>query len=172
MLRSQEKKLVFLGGHGERRADGEANHDYSLFSNYLSSKGIKIVNLNLTEQPAIPDDTAVLIIAGPQIDYLNGEVELIRSYLQQGGNLLWLHDPGSLYNLDKLAQDLHIRFVDGVIVDPTTQILGISDPSFALVARYNEHPITRDFALMTLYPRATGIQFIGKERSLLLYSTA
>ena len=161
LLRSQEKKLVFLSGHGERRADGQANHDYNLFSNYLSSKGIKIVELNLTEQPAIPADTAVLIIAGPQIDYFDGEVELIRNYLQQGGNLLWLHDPGALYNLDKLAQDLHIRFVDGVIVDPTTQILGISDPSFALVASYSNHPITQGFALMTLFPRASGIQFVG-----------
>ena len=161
LLRSQEKKLVFLSGHGERRAAGQANHDYNLFSQYLGSKGINIVELNLTEQPVIPVDTAVLIIAGPQIDYFDGEVELIRNYLQQGGNLLWLHDPGPLYNLDKLAQDLHIRFIDGVIVDPTTQILGISDPSFALVASYSEHPITQGFALMTLFPRASGIQFVG-----------
>ncbi|NNF95729.1 MAG: GldG family protein, partial [Halobacteria archaeon] len=163
LLRSQEKKLVFLTGHGERQATGQANHDYNLFTQYLSSKGINIVNHNLTEQPAIPDDTAILIIAGPQIDYFDGEVDLIRNYLKQGGNLLWLHDPAALYNLDKLAQDLRIRFVDGVIVDPTTQLLGISDPSFALVTRYNEHPITRGFALMTLFPRASGIQFIGQE---------
>ena len=90
-------------------------------------------------------------------------MDLIRNYLKQGGHLLWLHDPGSFYNLDKLAQDLRIHFVDGVIVDPTTQVLGISDPSFALVTRYNEHPITRGFALMTLFPRARGIQFIGQE---------
>jgi ABC-type uncharacterized transport system involved in gliding motility auxiliary subunit len=161
LLRSQEKKLVFLSGHGERRANGQANHDYNLFSNYLGSKGIKIVELNLTEQPVIPADTAVLIIAGPQIDYFDGEAELIRNYLQQGGNLLWLHDPGALYNLDKLAHDLRIQFIDGVIVDPTTQILGISDPSFALVASYSDHPITQGFALMTVFPRASGIQFVG-----------
>ncbi len=163
LLRNQEKKLVFLSGHGERRAKGQANHDYNLFTTYLASKGINIVDLNLTEQPEIPSDTAILIIAGPQIDYFDGEVEIIRNYLRQGGNLLWLYDPGSLYNLDKLAQDLHIQFIEGVIVDPTTQLLGISDPSFALVSRYNEHPITRGFALMTLFPRASGIQFTGQD---------
>jgi len=161
LLRSQEKKLVLLGGHGERRAEGEANHDYGAFIRYLDSKGIKASTLILTEQPAIPADTAVLVIAGPQIDYLDGELELIRIYLKQGGNLLWLHDPGNLYNLATLAADLQIRFVDGVIVDPTTQLLGISDPSFALVTRYGEHPITRDFSFMTLFPRATGIEYIG-----------
>ena len=164
LLRSQEKQLVFLSGHGERRADGEANHDYGAFTHYLASKGIKAITLNLNEQPTIPADTAVLVIAGPQIDYLNGEVELIRAYLQRGGNLLWLHDPGKLYNLASLAADLHIRFVEGVIVDPTTQLLGISDPSFALVTRYNEHPITHNFSLMTLFPRASGIEFTGKEQ--------
>lgn len=163
LLRSQEKKLVFLAGHGERQATGLANHDYNLFTKYLATKGINIVSFNLIEQPAIPDDTAILIIAGPQIDYFDGEVDLIRNYLKQGGHLLWLHDPGAFYNLDKLAQDLRIHFVDGVIVDPTTQVLGISDPSFALVTRYNEHPITRGFAFMTLFPRARGIQFIGQE---------
>ena len=158
LLRSQEKKLVFLGGHGERRADDDANHDYGAFIRYLASKGIKAITLNLNEQPAIPSDTSVLVIAGPQIDYLSGEVDLIRAYLAQGGNLLWLHDPGRLYNLDTLASDLQIQFVAGVIVDPTTQLLGISDPSFALVTRYSEHPITRDFGFMTLFPRASGIE--------------
>lgn len=163
LLRSQEKKLVFLTGHGERQANGQANHDFNLFTTYLSSKGINIVNHNLTEQPVLPEDTAILIIAGPQIEYFDGEVELIRNYLKQGGNLLWLHDPGPFFNLEKLAQDLHIRFIDGVIVDPTTQLLGISDPSFALVTRYNAHPITRGFALMTLFPRARAIRFVGQE---------
>ena len=157
LLRSQERKLVFLAGHGERRPDGKANHDYGNFSAYLASRGIKTTILNLNEQPVIPADTAVLVIAGPQIDFLNGEVDLIRAYLAQGGNLLWLHDPGRLYNLDPLAADLDIRFVEGVIVDPTTQMLGISDPSFALVTRYGQHPITRNFSYMTLFPRACGV---------------
>ena len=158
LLRSQEKKFVFLSGHGERRPDGQANHDYAAFTEYLASRGIQAVSHNLNEQPAIPPDTAVLVIAGPQIGYLSGEVELIRAYLAQGGNLLWLHDPGSMYNLDALAADLQLQFVEGVIVDPTTQLLGISDPSFALVTRYGQHPITRDFGFMTLFPRASGIK--------------
>ena len=161
LLRSQEKKLVFLGGHGERRPEGEANHDYSAFIHYLDSKGIKASTLKLNEQPAIPADTAVLVIAGPQIDYLGGEVELIRAYLKQGGNLLWLQDPGRLYNLDTLAADLRIRFVEGVIVDPTIQQLGISDPSLILVNPYSDHPIMRNFSFMTLFPIATGIVFTG-----------
>ncbi len=164
LLRSGEKKVLFLSGHGERDPEGQANHDYGLLSQHLAAKGIKTATLNLNDQPSIPEDTAVLVIAGPRLDYLDGEVELIRNYLKHGGNLLWLHEPGKLYNLEKLAEDLQIRFLPGVIVDPTTQMLGISDPSFALVTRYGNHPITRDFSFMTLFPRASGITFDKKAK--------
>ncbi|MCG6886142.1 MAG: GldG family protein, partial [Proteobacteria bacterium] len=162
LLRSGEKHIVFLTGHGERRPDGEANHDYGQFMKHLANKGLKAVSLNLIEEHTIPADTAVLVIASPQTDYLAGEIKLIQNYLQQGGNLLWLHEPGSLHGLDTLAQTLEIRFVPGVIVDPTTQLLGIKDPSFALVTRYGDNPVTKDFKFMSIFPRASGIQFLGK----------
>ena len=158
LMRSSEQKIVFITGHGERSADGQANHDYGLFMKHLSAKGIKADSLSLNEHPSIPDDTSVLVIAGPQIDYLPGEVNLINNYISKGGNLLWLYDPGSIYGLQPVANTLGVSFVDGVIVDPSTQILGIDDPSFALITEYTDHPVSKDFTFMTIYPRAAGIK--------------
>ncbi len=164
LLRSSEKHILYVDGHGERAPHGQANFDYQMFSDQLADKGIKSSRINLVEQTVIPEDTAVLVIASTRIDYLDGEVAIIRDYVKKGGNLLWLQEPGDeLYNLDSLAADLHIRFVPGVIVDPTTQLLGLDDPTFALIARYGNHPITRDFSFMTLFPRATAVEFTGKE---------
>lgn len=165
LLRSGEKHIVFLAGHGERKPQGKANHDYGKFIEHLQSKGIKASTLILNDSPKIPDDTAALVIAGPQLDYLPGEVKLIQNYLARGGNLLWLHDPGKLYGLQPLLKTLGLSFVKGTIVDPTTQLLGISDPSFALVANYDyaSHPITRDFNFMTIFPRAVGIKIVDKK---------
>jgi ABC-type uncharacterized transport system involved in gliding motility auxiliary subunit len=115
--------------------------------------------VSLNETPFIPQDTAVLVIAGPQTELLSGEVKLIRDYLAKGGNLLWLHDPGQLYGLQPVAQQLGIEFIPGIVVDPTTQLLGIGDPSFALINRYNDHPIARDFNFMTIYPQASAIEY-------------
>ncbi len=162
LLRSGEQNIVFIGGHGEREADGQANHDYGRFIKQLASKGLQASTLVLTAQPEIPADTSVLIIAGPQVDYLSGEVKMIQDYLDNGGNLLWLHDPGSHYGLDSLAKSMGISFVPGTIVDPTTQVLGISDPSFALVTGYGSHPIVKDFTYMTIYPRASGLEHFEK----------
>lgn len=160
LLRSGKKHLVFLSGHGERQPQGQANHDYGSFTRHLHNKGIRTSVLKLSDTPEIPADTAALVIAGPQLDYLPGEVELLRKYLRDGGNLLWLHDPGKLYGLRPLLRDLGLAFVDGTIVDPSTQLLGINDPTFAVVADYSnsDHPITRNFRFMTLFPRSAGIR--------------
>lgn len=160
LMRSGEKHLVFLAGHGERDPAGHANHDYGNFIRHLGDKGIRTTTLKLSETPQIPSDTAALVIAGPQLDYLPGEVAIIRDYLRNGGNLLWLHDPGQLHGLQPLSEELGLNFVDGTIVDPSTQLLGIEDPTFAVIADYSasDHPIIRDFRFMTLFPRATGIK--------------
>ena len=167
LMRSGERKVLFISGHGERNPLGRANYDLGQFTQHLSKKGIKVDTISLTKTPRIPDDVAMLVIASPQIDYLDGEVKLIRDYVKKGGNLLWLHDPGSMHHLDALAKYLGIRFYPGVVVDPSTQLLGIQDPTFSLVAQYPHHPITNDFNLLTLFPRAAGIndEAVNNERS-------
>ncbi len=161
LLRRGERKLVFVTGHGERDPHGRANFDLGEFVRRLEDKGLKAETVNLAEAKAIPEDTAVLIIAGPRVAWLEGEVKLVLDYLDRGGRLLWLHDPGPLHGLEPLAEKLGITFVPGVVVDPTTQLLGIRDPAIALVVAYPPHPVTSDFHFMTLYPQAAGIRATG-----------
>lgn len=158
VARRGERHLVFLGGHGERNPRGEANHDLKLWVNELGSKGFNVETLNLSVHPQIPANTTLLVIAGPAVDMLPGEVKLIQDYLKQGGRLLWLADPGPLRGLAPLAGQLGIEFVPGVIVDATTQLLGINRPDFALVGEYGAHPVTRSLDQLTLFPRAAGLE--------------
>jgi len=158
ILRSGERWLVFLDGHGERRPLGQANHDLSTWAQELTAKGFKIRELKLAENPAVPDNTAVLVIAGPQVDLLPGEVKAVKDYLDRGGNLLWLGDPGPLHSLDEVAATLGVRFLPGTVVDLTTQLLGIQSAAIAAVTNYlPQNPITRDFNLLTVYPLAAGL---------------
>lgn len=166
MARSDERFLVFIGGHGERAPHGVANHDLSDWVKQLASKGIKAVSQNLTGRPKIPDNTAVLVIAGPEIDFLSGEVELINDYVGAGGNLLWLADPGSTHQLDPLAEYLGIEFLDGTIVDPTAKLFGIDDPRMTLISEYPFHDITRNLNKLTLFPQTRGIVINENKRWL------
>jgi len=161
LIRSENNVIRFLSGHGERIPDGKANHDYQLFTTSLTNKGLKVDTLNLAESPQIPKDTSMLVIAGPRVNYLQGEVKLLQSYIKNGGNLLWLHEPGNLFNLNALAEQLNIKFIDGVIVDPTTQMLGIPATS-ALAESYTPHPTTQDFNLGTVYPHSGGLTTLNE----------
>jgi len=157
LLRSGERWLVFLDGHGERRPHGEANHDLSLWVKQLEDKGFKARSVNLAENGSIPDNAAALVISAPQVDLLPGEVKTIQDYVSRGGNLLWLGDPGPLHGLEPLAEQLGVKFLPGIVVDLTTQLLGIQSAAIAAVTSYGPHPVTKDFNLLTVFPLTAGL---------------
>jgi gliding motility-associatede transport system auxiliary component len=159
IARAADRYVVFLSGDGERAPLGQHNFDLGDFGKQLEEKGFKIESLNLAATPTIPTNTAVLVIAGPQANLLPGAVNIIQNYVKGGGNLLWLSDPGQLYGLEPLAQELGIRFDKGTIVDPDSQLFGITNPTVILVAKYQpEDAITRGFSTATLFAGATAIQ--------------
>lgn len=152
LARTGKRKILFLSGHGERNPDGHANFDLGNFGEQLRNKGLQIGLLNLTKTPSIPTDAAVLVIASPRVNLFPGEVKLIQNYVENGGNLLWLADPGGLYRLGPLAAQLGLKFDRGTVVDPTTRLLGINNAAFALVTRYPHHAVTDKLASVTLFP--------------------
>jgi len=157
LLRQGERLLLYVSGHGERKPDGQANFGWANFSAKLKAKGINSSILKLNETPTIPN-AAAIVIASPQINFLPGEVERLIDYVKRGGNLLWVQDPGtSMYGLKPLADFLGTSFYPGTIVDPTTQMMNVNDPSFALITSYPAHAITRDFQYMSIFPKAVGI---------------
>lgn len=165
LARNQEKWIAFVEGHGERNAFSDANHDLSRWVKQLFNKGYRVQPINLSEIQTIPDNTHVLVIAGPRIDYLAGEVEVILDYVSAGGNVLWLQEPGPLYKLEALAKHLYIEFYPGAVIDYAGQLIGINDPSIALVTNslYSPHAITKDFEFTTLFPMAGAIKILGSD---------
>lgn len=161
LMHSGEQHVVFLEGHGERSPKGRANHDLGQFGDELGRKGVKISMINLAVTPDIPSNTDVLVLAGPSVNLLAGEVNLIQEFVKKGGNLLWLADPGDRHGLAPLAQQLGLKFLPGTVVDASTQLFGIKDPTFALVAEYPPQPMTAGFQAMTLFPRAAALEKDG-----------
>jgi ABC-type uncharacterized transport system involved in gliding motility auxiliary subunit len=154
--RSGERWLVFVTGHGERSADRKANFDLSTWAAQLDKRGLKTRALTLGNT-AIPENTSVLVIASPRVKFLAGEVKQIEQYLQRGGNLLWLADPGPAQGLEPVAESLGVEFQRGVVVDPTSQTITGASANFIVAMRYGSHPVVQGFDLTTLFPDATGI---------------
>ena len=162
LARNQERWIAFVEGHGERNALGDANHDMGEWVKQLFNQGYRVQPINISETQTIPDNTGILVIAGPRIDYLPGEVEIIINYINNGGNLLWLQEPGPLHKLDALAEDLALKFYEGAIIDYAGQLIGIDDPTISLVTKslYSPHPLTEGFEFTTLFPMAGAIELL------------
>jgi len=164
LMRAQERTIVFTHGHGERSPEREANFDISTFSSHLNKQGFVVETISLAKKMSIPDNVSVLVIAGPQAAFLPGEVRLIIDYIKSGGNLLWLGEPlkisqnKPMHGLLPLSELLGIEFLDGVVVDPTTQQYGITRPDYAIITEYPRHPINNGFSTVTLFPQAAGIE--------------
>lgn len=156
LANAKERWVSFLAGHGERSPTGVANFDLGNFGKDLKLRNIKAQALNLTELGGIPDNSAVLALTAPRVPLLAGELRLIEEYIKQGGNLLLLADPDDK-NLTAIEQQLGIHKLPGTVVDTSSKLYGIDDPSFVLVSQYLRHPVTQGMENITVYPAAAAL---------------
>ncbi|MBI3936507.1 MAG: GldG family protein [Betaproteobacteria bacterium] len=156
LARGAERLVMGLEGHGERKLDGIANHDLGEFGRQLAVKGFRTASLNLSLAQEVPANAALIAIASPQVDLLPAEVQKIRRYLEQGGNLLWLIDAEPLRGLQPIAEMLGLVLTPGIVVDP--EAVRFNFPAaLAIGTGYARHAITANFRLNTVFPFARQI---------------
>ncbi|MBY0475476.1 MAG: GldG family protein [Nitrosomonas sp.] len=156
LARAEDKLIVALSGHGERRLEGDANYDLGEFGKYLRTNGFNSQTLNFAIEQDVPANASVLLIASPQADLLPGEVDRLLNYIDRGGNLLWLVDQESLRGLLPLTEKLRLTLTPGVVIDPQAEQLK-APITFALGAIYGRHVITNNFDYITVFPFARQI---------------
>ncbi len=162
LARGAVRLVLWLDGHGERKFDGTANHDLGEFGRQLQLKGFRLNSVNLALAQEVPANTAMLVIASPQIDLLAAEVQKIRRYLDGGGNLLWLIDAEPLHGLQPVAEKLGLVLTPGIVVDPDAARYNAS-PTVAVAAVYGRHAVTDGFRLITVFPQSRQINTIDSD---------
>lgn len=153
LSRTNNQPVMYLDGHGERLLQGEKNHDLGEFGKQLESKGFKFANPDLTIAQDVPANGSMLVIAAPQVDVSAVEAKKIKTYIEAGGNVLWLLDDDNLHGLQEVADYLGIKVSAGMVVDRTAEQYG-ADPKMSFASLYGDHPITRNFMLRTVFPEA------------------
>ncbi len=156
-----QKKIYFVQGHGEHdTASADEQRGYSIINDALGKENFSIAKLVLVQNPTVPDDAAVVIVAGPQSDYLAPEIDALRAYLNKGGKVLFMLDPPDvvdappLTNLIALIKEWGIDVGDNVVIDRSGigQIVG-RGPGMPIAIDYPAHPITERFnSIMTGFP--------------------
>lgn len=175
VTRTDNRRIVFLQGHGEPSPKELSDQDMSNLSKELEKVGFEVNTLNFAQETKIPEKTNILVIANPQSQLLPKEVEHITQYLDQGGNILWLLDtPGELHGLAPLAEKLGLTIPKGLIIDPVSQLFGSNNPSVVAVATegYGHHAVTLGLEkYLTFFPQVVSLKITapqGWKESVLL----
>jgi len=149
-------KVYFLQGHGERPLEASDEGGLSQAVSALETKNFTVEPLNLAEQPAVPDDASLIVIAGPKRALFEPEVQALEDYLAQGGSLLVMIDPDTNPGLEPLLSDWGVTLTNQIVIDASGQgrLVGLG-PATPLVTQYGDHPITQDFGTgFSIYPLA------------------
>ena len=161
VVSGQQKKLYFTQGHGERDTGSSDREGYSTIAAALGRENYSVDKLVIAQQGAVPDDAALLIVAGPKTDFFLPEIDALKKYLDKAGKLMLEIDPpdkpdsAPLTNLIALAHDWGIDVGNDVVVDVSGmgRLIG-TDASVPVAANYPPHPITQRFTFLTAYPLA------------------
>ena len=160
LSREKSRQVIFIEGHGERSPFDDKSSGLSKFTKIMEKKGFKFQPHNLLRTQSIPKDTSFVVIAAPNKDYLEGEVKILQDYVKNGGNLLWLTEPGGIFGLDNLEQQLGLEIQEGTLVDANQalqEMLGIKHPAVIAIIDYSDSALTTDLTTHTLFPFATAI---------------
>ena len=153
-----KKRVLFLEGHGEPSLDDRERTGLSAAREILFKQGYDIGTLSLLKEPAVPDHTAILVVAGPRRPVTTEEQERIHTYVEKGGHLLLLIDPDTQADLNPLLKRWGLGVGPGVLVDLQDR-LAQGDLTSLLVRTFTEHEITQDLSAAVLFPLARHITF-------------
>lgn len=164
VVSGEERKVYFTQGHGEKNLTSGERDGYNAISDALKRENYAVEPLVLAQVPAVPDDASVVIVSGPQTDFLEGEVDELRNYLDKAGKLFLLVDPPGqadappLTNLIELAHAWGIEVQNNIVLDASGigRLIG-TDEAVPVAASYPSHPITDRFGILTAYPLARGV---------------
>jgi ABC-type uncharacterized transport system involved in gliding motility auxiliary subunit len=137
-----EKTVRFVTGHGEKSLSGEDNKtSYSTLKNALELENYRAEELSLLQAKKIPEDTLILVVGGPQKDYLQKELALIADYLKQGGRVIFMFDPFPLPLLEQYCKTVGVDLPHDIIIDTESKLFELDDIT-PLIFPDKRHPIT------------------------------
>jgi gliding motility-associatede transport system auxiliary component len=139
-LRGQRRRVVFTAGHGER-SPGAEPQSYGRLAGALDAENYAPGSVSLLDAP-VPDDTDLLVVAGPVHDFLVPELDAVAAYLKRGGGVLMLLDPAPLPNLAGFLRTMGIALGDDFLVDRERRVLN-TDGLAAVVELFKRgNPVT------------------------------
>ncbi len=174
----EPRRAYFLTGHGELSESNENNQGLSLFAELLNSNNIHSKSLMLGTEQKIPEDCDVLIVAGPRTNLTDEEEVLVKDYLEQGGDALFLVEavtltrPGTVLtaeqidaspSLNGILNQWGITIGNDIVVDLGSHVGG--DQGSPATRNYGAHRAITEGLDYTFYIRPRSITALQDRRA-------
>jgi hypothetical protein len=94
LVEGKKKTLGYVTGHKEPALSAPTS-PITVLKTFIENENIKFQELNLLDQPAIPPDVNAVMIVGPQYDFSDREMNVLRDFWDKQGRILVLVDPAA-----------------------------------------------------------------------------
>jgi ABC-type uncharacterized transport system involved in gliding motility auxiliary subunit len=158
-LKGEERTACLLTGHGEAEEGSSERGGFSLAQGEIEAANYTLQTVSLLERPEIPSECTLLIIAGPDADYLEPENNILRQYVESGGRLLLMVDYQKSPRVAELAASWGANVGNNIVIDLSGigQLFGGS-PLTPVIAQYEAHPITEVMGnVVSLFPMTRSV---------------
>ena len=149
-LKTTTRTVCFVTGSGEHQIDDTQRNGFSRLKDILAKDQYATKSFSLLEKAEIPADCTVVVIGGPQSEYVQPAVDAIKKYVEQGGRAMILLDAPLKFGrptadntaLTDVLQSWGVSMDKDLLLDlsPVGQLMGLG-PEIALVSNYDSHPI-------------------------------
>jgi gliding motility-associatede transport system auxiliary component len=112
LVEGKKKTLGYVTGHKEPALSAPTS-PISLLKTFIENENIKFQELNLLDQAAIPPDMNAVMMVGPQYDFSDREMKLLRDFWDKQGRILVLLDPaGNTPRLRAFLDEVGVKIND------------------------------------------------------------
>src|SRR5213083_1656430 len=94
LVEGKKKTLGYITGHKEPALSAPTS-PITLLKTFIENENIKFQELNLLDQPAIPADVNAVMIVGPQYDFSDREMQVLRDFWDKQGRIVVFFDPAA-----------------------------------------------------------------------------
>lgn len=145
LIEDHKPKVLLTTGHGEASLDGGGQRGMHTAGELLGRDNFELDSWQSIGQTAVPDDTDLVVVAGPTGRFLDSEIAALSRYLERGGRALLLLDPaiaGERFTdlgFGALLAGHGVQIADDLVIDPSQALTVGAETIFS--TSYGSHPI-------------------------------
>src|SRR6059036_3533356 len=111
LVEGKKKTLAYVLGHKEPTL--LENSAISVLKTFIENENIRFQELNLFDVETVPAELKTIVVIGPQYDFSDREMKLLRDFWDKQGRILLLLDPGAKTSkLDAFLNELGVKVND------------------------------------------------------------